>query len=627
MKNRYNIITLFSLFAVMFFSCSPDEYSLGKESVKVEDLVEGIAFKIEHDATNPNIIYLTSLMGNEYIPLWEHPQGRSQKQKVTLNMPFPGTYEVIFGVETRAGIVYGEPVSFNVDEFYADFVNDELWTMLSGGVGDSKTWFLDLDADAVSRRFNSPMYFFTETYNWDALHTASGENYLDADVWDWKKAITPLAGDDGNALWYWLADWEGNQWMCAVADFGTMTFDLKNGANVAVNQEAYGLGSFQGTYMLNTEDHTISFTDAYPLHVVERTDEVKNATGFNILYLSEDFLQIMVVPSGTCFNYISEGYKTNWVAGEPEPPYNGNANDDLTSTFTKKWQLSVNNPYNWTGLDGSFLNNLNSPADYLVSGYDYDEDMIRNISLTMTKTEEKTGNYVFTTGMTEEIKGTYRIDASNNIIFNQDINFVISGSQNLTTTKDKALRIIRSETNESGELSGLWLGKRSDTNADYMVYHFELATSSSSEEEGTSITFDNSKIVFGDLEDNGNLRIEIYNEYGSTASNPPVNTSDFIFDKSISVTFSLDGIVLKEGAVGNYSAAISFADADWSAQYWGGGSGDTTVSGNGTYTVWCSPESKEADGLMVFAIDVEGLAKEVEDLDTVTVMLKEIIIK
>ncbi len=627
MKNRYNIITLFSLFAVMFFSCSPDEYSLGKESVKVEDLVEGIAFKIEHDATNPNIIYLTSLMGNEYIPLWEHPQGRSQKQKVTLNMPFPGTYEVIFGVETRAGIVYGEPVFFNVDEFYADFVNDELWTMLSGGVGDSKTWFLDLDADAVSRRFNSPMYFFTETYNWDALHTASGENYLDADVWDWKKAITPLAGDDGNALWYWLADWEGNQWMCAVADFGTMTFDLKNGANVAVNQEAYGLGSFQGTYMLNTEDHTISFTDAYPLHVVERTDEVKNATGFNILYLSEDFLQIMVVPSGTCFNYISEGYKTNWVAGEPEPPYNGNANDDLTSTFTKKWQLSVNNPYNWTGLDGSFLNNLNSPADYLVSGYDYDEDMIRNISLTMTKTEEKTGNYVFTTGITEEIKGTYRIDASNNIIFNQDINFVISGSQNLTTTKDKALRIIRSETNESGELSGLWLGKRSDTNADYMVYHFELATSSSSEEEGTSITFDNSKIVFGDLEDNGNLRIEIYNEYGSTAPNPPVNTSDFIFDKSISVTFSLDGIVLKEGAVGNYSAAISFADADWSAQYWGGGSGDTTVSGNGTYTVWCSPESKEADGLMVFAIDVEGLAKEVEDLDTVTVMLKEIIIK
>lgn len=627
MKKTFNIFTLFALFAVIFASCSPDDPSLGKKSVKVEDLVEGIAFKIEHDVVNPNIIYLTSLMGNEYTPLWEHPQGRSQKQKVTLNMPFPGEYEVTFGVQTRGGIVYGEPASFTVENFYADFVNDELWTMLSGGVGKSKTWFLDLDADGVSRRFNSPMYFFTETYNWDALHTASGENYLDADVWDWKRAITPLAGDDGNALWYWLADWEGNQWMCAASDFGTMTFDLMDGANVVVDQQAYGLGTSQGTYMINTDDHTIAFTDAYPLHVNERTDEVKNATGFNILYLSEDFLQIMVVPSGTCFNYISEDFKANWVAGEPEPPYSGNANDDLTSTFTKKWQMSVNSPYNWTALDGSFLNNWNSPDDYMVAGFDYDESMIKNISLTMTKTGEKSGDYLFTTGVAEELKGTYRVDDSNNIIFDQDIDFAISGSQNLNTTKNKSLRIIRSEMNESGELSGLWIGKRSESEANYMVYHFELVTSSSSEEEGISITFDNSKIVFGDLEDNGNLRIEIYNEYGSTGLNPPVNPSDFIFDKSISVTFSLDDITLKEGAKGSYSAAISFADADWSSQYWGGGSGDTTVTGNGTYTVWCSPEPKGADGLMVFTVDIEDLAQEVVDLGAITVMLKEITIR
>ena len=206
MKKLINIFTLFALFAMMFVSCSPDDYSLGSKNVKAEDLVEGIAFKIEHDASNPNIIYLTSLMGNGYTPLWNHPQGRSQKQKVTLKMPFPGTYNVTFGVETPGGIVYGEPVTFTVDDFYADFVNDDVWTMISGGVGKSKTWYLDLDAEGVSRHFLAPMYFFTGTYNWDALHTASGDNYLDADAWDWKKAITPLAGDDGNALWYWLAD-------------------------------------------------------------------------------------------------------------------------------------------------------------------------------------------------------------------------------------------------------------------------------------------------------------------------------------------------------------------------------------------------------------------------------------
>lgn len=481
MKKLINIFTLFALFAMMFVSCSPDDYSLGSKNVKAEDLVEGIAFKIEHDASNPNIIYLTSLMGNGYTPLWNHPQGRSQKQKVTLKMPFPGTYNVTFGVETPGGIVYGEPVTFTVDDFYADFVNDDVWTMISGGVGKSKTWYLDLDAEGVSRHFLAPMYFFTGTYNWDALHTASGDNYLDADAWDWKKAITPLAGDDGNALWYWLADWPGNKWMCDAADFGTMTFDLIGGANIKVDQQAYGLGSYNGSYMVNVDEHTIAFTDAYPVNVTSRNGEVLAATEFRILYLSEDFMQIMLVPSGTCFNYISKEYKDNWVAGDPEPPYNGNANDDLTSTFTKKWKLSVNTPYNWTGLDGTFLNNWSSPADYSVAGYPYNKSMIDNISLSMTKTGEKTGSYILTDGAAKELKGTYKTDANNNIIFDKDISFAISGSQMLSTTADKALRIIRTEINTFGDLSGIWLGKRDASKSEYMVYHFELSASGDDE--------------------------------------------------------------------------------------------------------------------------------------------------
>jgi hypothetical protein len=44
----------------------PENYDLGAIDVKSEDLVEGIAFKIEHDASNPNIVYLTSLMDSKY---------------------------------------------------------------------------------------------------------------------------------------------------------------------------------------------------------------------------------------------------------------------------------------------------------------------------------------------------------------------------------------------------------------------------------------------------------------------------------------------------------------------------------------------------------------------------------
>ncbi len=242
MNKIFKLFSLLSILAIMFTSCSPEEFALGAIDVKSEDLVEGIAFKIEHDATNPNIVYLTSLMGTQYTPLWNHPQGRSQEQKVTLKMPFAGTYDVQFGVQTRGGVVYGDTVTFNIENMYAEFVSDPMWTLISGGAGQEKTWYLDLDAEGTSRYFKGPIYFFTTNYTWDNLHYPTGESYIDGYtnddfVWDATKAIIPNL-TDGAATWYWEADYAGNSWMCAKADFGTMTFNLKGGANVIVDQEA-----------------------------------------------------------------------------------------------------------------------------------------------------------------------------------------------------------------------------------------------------------------------------------------------------------------------------------------------------------------------------------------------------
>ena len=90
MKHYIKIFASLFIFTLIFAACSPEDFALGMKDVKPEDLVEGIAYKIEHDASNPNIIYLTSLMGNKYTPLWNHPQGRSQEQKITLKIPFSG---------------------------------------------------------------------------------------------------------------------------------------------------------------------------------------------------------------------------------------------------------------------------------------------------------------------------------------------------------------------------------------------------------------------------------------------------------------------------------------------------------------------------------------------------------
>ena len=86
MKLNYYIYSLIASVMLIFSPCSPDEYDLGDKGVTSDDLVEGIAYTITHDSKNPNIVYLESKLGVNYTALWEHPQGRSQEQKVTLKM-------------------------------------------------------------------------------------------------------------------------------------------------------------------------------------------------------------------------------------------------------------------------------------------------------------------------------------------------------------------------------------------------------------------------------------------------------------------------------------------------------------------------------------------------------------
>lgn len=68
---------------------------------------------------------------------------------------------------------------------------------------------------------------------------------------------------------------------------------------------------------------------------------------------------------------------------------------------------------------------------------------------------------------------------------------------------------------------------------------------------GVSLKVDQSKILIGDLEANGNLRIEIYNTYGRTskrrqydAAVSPINPADFAFaaDEQFSITFTIKNL-------------------------------------------------------------------------------------
>lgn len=69
-----------------------------------------------------------------------------------------------------------------------------------------------------------------------------------------------------------------------------------------------------------------------------------------------------------------------------------------------------------------------------------------------------------------------------------------------------------------------------------------VITTSNSDGSTTDIAVDQSKILFGDIEGNGKIRIEIYNEYGDSKNDPSIDPSTISFDDAISVTFTITGV-------------------------------------------------------------------------------------
>lgn len=81
--------------------------------------------------------------------------------------------------------------------------------------------------------------------------------------------------------------------------------------------------------------------------------------------------------------------------------------------------------------------------------------------------------------------------------------------------------------------------------------------------ETTEVAVDSSKILFGDIEGNGKLRIELYNEYGDTKADAPLNVSDIFFNEKLEVTFTISGIDAILG--GNETPDDTTAPADTEA--------------------------------------------------------------
>ena len=91
--------------------------------------------------------------------------------------------------------------------------------------------------------------------------------------------------------------------------------------------------------------------------------------------------------------------------------------------------------------------------------------------------------------------------------------------------------------------------------------------------DGVEIPVDLSKVATGDLEANGKFRIEIYNEYGSTKANPPIDPAAVAFASNLTVNFTI-GTVEQPVEGPEFDLFIAYggdreATNDWGYEYYG----------------------------------------------------------
>ena len=87
-----------------------------------------------------------------------------------------------------------------------------------------------------------------------------------------------------------------------------------------------------------------------------------------------------------------------------------------------------------------------------------------------------------------------------------------------------------------------------------------VVTATNSDGTSTDIPVAQDKIIFGDIEGNGKIRLEIYNAYGDTSKDAPIDNAGFSFDDKLSVTFTVSGTGMSAAA--DDTAADDAATAD-----------------------------------------------------------------
>ncbi len=543
--------------ALMFAtSCKPDEYSTPSAVVTSAELVEGIAYSVTASASNPNTIVCKSLVKG-VIPVWNTPNGISEDEEVTLDLPFSGDYTVTFGVVNGSGVIWGEPYTFTVDQNDFGMLSDDIWTNLAGGVdengnGNPKTW-VPMDKAYSPYVGSAPVGYMNPD---DTKNDGTGSTDIIFGTGNWN-----MNWDPGFQSWLIPAD---DPYMQSSM---TLYLDASKGCVAEINRyDSSGLTTTTGGFTLNISDAkrpTISFNNCEVLHAAWGDAVCSNySKDIKILECTEYVLQFATMRTNDegawwiVWNFVAEDLRDGLISiptGEPdlletnpvvEPSYSDLATELFTISGSDATYVASATTYllnEETPYDLLWWNPASASWDWIIDG-NYNSSWApayadEDFALTL----ENTGKMSLESAVVGSQSAKFTING-NKIVFDSEITLLTAGGNTLSGTE---FTVMKCSADDDEVVFGIPVEKdAAGAYNKYLSARMTIKPIGGGSEGPTVLTVDNSKLnVYVEAEKY--FRFELYNPWAGKGDDEwPVDPTKLKLkkDQKLVITFTVSGI-------------------------------------------------------------------------------------
>ncbi|WP_230680152.1 hypothetical protein [Pontibacter sp. 172403-2] len=442
----------------LFTSCQDNDHDLGRMLDRSE-IHYKVVQDLEADPGGNTVILINQTP--ETVSMWDYGTGKSNRMVDTVHFAFAGDYVIKFSALTAGGIVEMEPTTIHVTEDNLSYVNDPLWTNLTGGVGNEKTWVLDYGGHGI---FDGPIYYYEPLTTWEDFQV-------------------------GTAKLGWAPAYADNTWLIPAADTAsTMTFSLKGGPILKTHKVSEGVNE-TGTFSFNAKEHTLSTTDAT---ILRSPSFIANATNWNnnlvVLSLTENALQVGVRRTNSegdylyVWNFIPKEYADNYV---PEAPVETGPDEGFDPTFApgelltmltggqssgRVWELDVaGNPVDWIAGGKGWTTSAADSKDW-----GWNDTWVTAAAGAWVRFDQFGGQNYTRYQNGETTTGTFTINEETNEITLSEGGTLIQNPGHWMNPATNILKVVKAFPEEF-QSKGIWFGTSYDAGKDeWLAFHYIL---------------------------------------------------------------------------------------------------------------------------------------------------------